>query len=70
MKKIMTGTMLAALVTLMTACTQDDATNYNPYSNGQDNNNSGTADLGTGDLATFTISVDKTSAEPSSSATA
>ena len=70
MKKIMTGTMLAALVTLMTACTQDDATNYNPYSNGQDNNNSGTADLGTGDLATFTISVDKTSAEPTSSATA
>ena len=66
----MTGTMLAALVTLITACTQDDATNYNPYSNGQDNNNSGTADLGTGDLATFTISVDKTSAEPSSSATA
>ena len=71
MKKILSIFMLAASVVIMTSCTQED-----PYaslwsnSNWTSNNNptsSGTSST-TGELATFDIAIDKSTAEPTTTA--
>ncbi len=72
MKKMMILTIVAGLITATAACSSDDPTsNNNNYftptnngNNGSTNNNySSTA---TGELADFSVSIDKTTAEPTS----
>ena len=75
-KRMMTILLMAAMtmVTMMTACSSDD-----PLSN-DDNGNNGWSDNGSDDgssttstyaeMTSFTIAIDKTTAEPTSSATA
>ena len=68
MKKAIFFAMLAACVTVMTCCSADDpfeeyAYDQNVWNNGSDNMSGGSS-AATGELTTFVIAIDKTSAEP------
>ena len=68
--------MLIASMTLLTACSQDNLEEYyNNWNNNGGGNNmagggSGGATAGSGELTTFAISIDKTTAEPTATAEA
>ena len=73
MKKIMMMSMLTTAMVVLAACTKDNANDW--YQGGVINNGGGTTDGGavteaTGELSTFDITIDKTTAEPSDVATA
>ena len=75
MKK-MTKLMLMASMAALTACSQDSNWEdyYNNWNSGNANNtmggNSGSATAGSGELTTFTIALDKTTSEPTTTAEA
>ncbi|MBQ9655498.1 MAG: carbohydrate-binding domain-containing protein [Prevotella sp.] len=71
MKKTLISTLLVGLMTIVTACTKDDTfETYSSSNNNSSNNSSSSAssnnasDAASGNLATFTVSIDKTTAEP------
>ena len=76
MKKMMILTMVAAFTVLNTACSTDDpltssnSSTVNPTGtaggNGAGGSSTGGSSTVTGDLATFTVAIDKTTAEPTS----
>ena len=78
MKRIMYLTMLVASLVAMTCCSADDPfSEFDDYQENQwgnneqgivPNNNSGGSSSTTGELSTFTVSLDKTTAEPSATA--
>lgn len=79
MKKTMFLAMLTALTAVSTSCTKDDTLDINTNSSSSDtssadNNNSGSSsgstNATTGELASFTVAIDKSTAEPSSSVAA
>ena len=65
MKKTFFYSLLAAFITMLTGCTQDDPFD-SLYDSGWNNSNmsGGSSSSTTGELATFDIAIDKTSAEP------
>ena len=72
-KKILFYSVLAAFISVMTGCMSDDP--YGDINNGPNEGNNGGGMFGgngnsttTGELATFDIMIDKTSAEPTTSA--
>ena len=72
-KKILFYSVLAAFISVMTGCMSDDP--YGDINNGSNGGNNGGGMFGgngnsttTGELATFDIMIDKTSAEPTTSA--
>ncbi|MBQ7419866.1 MAG: carbohydrate-binding domain-containing protein [Prevotella sp.] len=75
-KKMMTILLMAAMtmVTMTTACSSDDPLSYNGdndgWSDNDDNDDSGSTTSSYAAMTTFTVNIDKTTAEPSSSATA
>ena len=75
MKKAMTKMMLMASVALLTNCTADDPfsdyTNSwaDSWTNNGTNGNSSGSSTTTGELTTFTVNIDQTSAEPTDAAT-
>ena len=75
MKRRMFSMMLIASMTMLTACSQDNWDDYyNNWNNDSTNNmsggGSGNATAGSGELTSFTISIDKTTAEPTATAEA
>ena len=73
MNKTLITTMLTACMTLMTACSSDDpfeldsVTQDNSTSDGATGGNTGTgSSTATGSLTSFTVSIDKTTTEPTS----
>ena len=75
MTRKMFSMMLIASMSMLTACSQDNFDDYyNNWNNGGTNNmsggGSGSATAGSGELTTFTISIDKTTAEPTVTAEA
>jgi len=76
MKKMMILTMVAAFTVLNTACSTDDPLTSSNSStviptgtaggNGAGGSSTGGSSMVTGDLATFTVAIDKTTAEPTS----
>lgn len=79
MKKIIFSMMLIATTMTMTSCSTDDP--FSSLSNGSDNNwnnggdisgsiNTGGSSTTTGDLTTFAVTIDQTTAEPATTATA
>ena len=73
MKNTLITAMFAACMTLMTACSADDpfessyVTPSNPSSDGASGGDSSTgSSSSTGDLTSFTVNIDKTTAEPTS----
>ena len=76
MKKATMMTMLAACLTLTTACSTDDPLdNFNGNSspvdnNGNNMNGSSSASAASGELLSFSVAIDKTTAEPTDAATA
>ena len=69
MKKTFFYSLLAAFITMLTGCTQDDPFD-SLYDSGWNNSNmsGGSSSSTTGELATFDIAIDKTSAEPTTTA--
>lgn len=74
MKKIWMTMMLMASMTMLTGCStdssEDDFNNWYNNGGGNGENGPGGASAGSGDLLTFDVSLDKTSAEPTSDAAA
>jgi len=74
MKKIWMAMMLMASMTMLTGCSsdssEDDWNNWNNNGGSTGENGSGGASAGSGELLTFDVSIDKTSAEPASDAAA
>ena len=75
MTRKMFNMMLIASMSMLTACSQENFDDYyNNWNNGGTNNmsggGSGSATAGSGELTTFTISIDKTTAEPTATAEA
>ena len=75
MTRKMFSMMLIASMSMLTACSQDNFDDYyNNWNNSGTNNmsggGSGNATAGSGELTTFTISIDKTTAEPTATAEA
>ncbi len=81
MKKTMILTMLAATTMMLTACSTDspydEYSNFNPGTNGGvpssgdiPNGGNGTSTAGTGELTTYQVAIDKTTAEPISTVAA
>ena len=74
MKKNMFSMMLiTAVMTILTACSKDNLEDYyNKWSNNGANSTTpggtGSASAGSGELTTFTIDIDKTTAEPTDAA--
>ncbi|MBE6271243.1 MAG: carbohydrate-binding domain-containing protein [Prevotella ruminicola] len=79
MKKIIFSMMLIATTMTMTSCSTDDP--FSSLSNGSDNNwnnggdisgsiSTGGSSTTTGDLTTFAVTIDQTTAEPATTATA
>lgn len=72
MKKTLFYSVLAASVILITCCTQEDPYaslwNNNNWTNNNGNTNSGTSNT-TGELTSFDVAIDKTSAEPTTTST-
>lgn len=70
MKKIVLYSVLAAAMMIMAGCTAENPYEefFNNHSNGDWNNGSNGNSATTGELATFDISIDKTTAEPATSA--
>ena len=71
MKKILFFSMLAASLTMMTCCTSEDP--FEEFYNGNNSWNNGEESFGggastTGELATFNVAIDKTTAEPTATA--
>ena len=71
MKKIFFFLMLAASLTMMTCCTSEDP--FEEFYNGNNSWNNGEESFGggsstTGELATFNVAIDKTTAEPTATA--
>jgi len=71
MKKTMLLTMAAVLMTATTACSSEDPLSSNsnyvmPTSNTGGNSYSGSSSVATGDLTSFTVSIDKSTTEPTS----
>ena len=69
MKKVMTIMMLCASVTLLPSCSSDDDDNwlddwYGEQETGGAVSTGGSVSASSGELTTFTVSIDKTSAEP------
>ena len=67
MKKILLYSMLAVCMAGMTCCTAEDPIEES-YNNGGSGTPSGGSSATTGELATFDIAIDKTSAEPTTTA--
>ena len=76
MKKATMMTMLAACLTMTTACSTDDPLdNFNGNSstvdnNGNNMNGGSSASAASGELLSFSVAIDKTTAEPADAATA
>ena len=73
MKKNLLSFLLATSAFILTSCTQEDPyaslwTNYNNWTNNGGNTNSGNSST-TGELTSFDIAIDRTSAEPATTAT-
>ena len=71
MKKILFFSMLAASLTMMTCCTSEDPfeefyNGNNSWTNGEESFGGGSST--TGELATFNVAIDKTTAEPTATA--
>ena len=71
MKKIFSFLMLAASLTMMTCCTSEDPfeefyNGNNSWTNGEESYGGGSST--TGELATFNVAIDKTTAEPTATA--
>ncbi|MBP1541204.1 MAG: carbohydrate-binding domain-containing protein [Prevotella sp.] len=72
MKKMFFLALISVFTAVQYACSNSDAQDATNEDTGSDQTGGGTSSssLGTGDLFTFTVAVDKTTAEPSSSADA
>ena len=77
MKKTTLTLVLTSSVLALAACTTDstyddflNSQNYTGGTSGTTGSNSGSANLGTGDLSSFTVAIDKSTAEPATNATA
>ena len=70
MKRMTIQTMLAALLIATTACSTDSALDNFPFNPGGEMGGSGGSTAGSGELLTFGVNIDKTTAEPTEAATA
>ena len=73
MKKMIFLTMLSALMAMTVSCTKDDTgdmSDYMTYPDGGGSSGSGSASAGSGELLSFSVNIDKTTAEPTSAAAA